>query len=99
MERMSDLLDPALRRLGVRREVREAQLRDLLADVLGPALARECRAVKLERGALLIATPNGATAQQLQSESPQIIAALNKQLGTAAVHRLRFTARSGDEPR
>lgn len=99
MDKLSDLIDPTLRKMGVRRGVREVQLRDLLDEVLGPALAEHCYALKLERGALLIATPNGATAQQLQAESPRIIADLNKRLGAMAVQRLRFRSRSGDEPR
>jgi hypothetical protein len=99
LDHIGDLIDPALRRLGVRREVREVQLREHLEQVLGPALGPTCRALRLERGALLIATPNGATAQQLQLESPRIIAALNERLGADAVKRLRFAALSGDEPR
>ncbi len=91
-DRVADLIDPALRGLGVRTRVREEQLRTLLADVVGPALSPMCRAVRLERGALLIATSNTALAHQLQLESLRLIGALNAALGTDAVHRLRFTA-------
>jgi hypothetical protein len=91
-DRIGDLLDPALKRLGVRTRVREEQLRTVLADVVGPALAPMCRAIALERGALLIATSNSALAHQLQLESVKLIAALNGALGTEAVRRLRFTA-------
>ena len=98
-DHISDLIDPALRKLGVRREVRELQLREHLEQVLGPALGPQCRALRLDRGALIIATPNGATAQQLQLESPRIIAALNERLGANSVRRLRFAPLSGDEPR
>jgi len=90
-DRIVDLIDPALRALGVRTRVREEQLRTLLAGVVGPALAPMCRAVRLERGALLIATSNSALAHQLQMESPTLIEALNNGLGAQAVHRLRFT--------
>jgi hypothetical protein len=51
-----------------------------------------CRAERLERGSLLIATANTALSHQLQMESPQLIAALNDALGVIAVKRLRFTA-------
>ncbi len=90
--RVSDLIDPALRGLGVRGRVREEQLRMALAEMLGPGLAPLCRAEKLERGALLIATANTALAHQLQLDAPRVIATLNRELGVDAVQRLRFTA-------
>lgn len=88
--RVGDLVDDALRRLGVRRAVREAQLRALLAEVLGPPLAPLCRAVSLDRGTLTIATAQPALAHQLQLDSPRLVAALNARLGSDAVRRLRF---------
>ena len=91
-DRIGDLLDPTLKRMGVRTQVREEQLRAALAAIVGPALASMCRAISLDRGALLIATSNSALAHQLQLESVKLIAALNGSLGTDAVRRLRFTA-------
>jgi len=91
-DRVADILDPALRGLGVRTRVREEQLRVLLAEIVGPALAPMCRAVRLERGALLIATSNTALAHQFQLDSLRLIASLNAALGADAVRRLRFTA-------
>lgn len=90
-DHLADLLDPALRGLGVRSRVREERLRSLLAAAVGPALSPMCRAVRLERGDLLIATTNTALAHQLQLESPRLIATLNEALGVTAVRRLRFT--------
>lgn len=97
--RLSDILDPALRRMGIRRAVREAQLQDVFAAVVGPALAPLCRAVSLDRGALLVATVNSALAQQLQMESPRLIHALNARVGEGTVKRLRFTALSDRDRR
>ena len=91
-DRVGDILDPALRGLGVRGQVRDEQLRVLLSDMLGPALSPMCRAIRLERGALLIATSNSALAHQLQLDSPRLISALNQGLNAQAVRRLRFTA-------
>jgi hypothetical protein len=91
-DRVSDLLDPALRGLGVRVRVREAQLRIALSDIVGPQLAPMCRAERLERGALLIATTNTALAHQLHMDATSLINALNAKIGAHAVKRLRFTA-------
>ena len=91
---IADVLGTALRRLGVQREVREVQLREALAEVVGPAAAPLCEALSLERGTLLVATRNGALAHQLQLDMPAIVRALNLRLGTDAVKRLRFTAMS-----
>lgn len=92
--RLSDILDPALRRLGVRRAVREVQLQEVFAEVVGPAVAPLCRALSLDRGALLVATAHTALAHQLQLEAPRIIHALNQRVGEGTVKRLRFTALS-----
>jgi hypothetical protein len=91
-ERIADILDPALRSLGVRARVREERIRLVLADVIGPALAKMCRAERLERGVLLIATTNTALSHQLQLDGPSLIDALNAGMGAIVVKRLRFCA-------
>lgn len=91
---ITEVLGTALRRLGVQREVREVQLRDAFAEVVGPAVAPLCEALSLQRGTVLVATRNGALAQQLQLEMPTIVRALNKRMGGEEVKRLRFTAMS-----
>jgi len=93
-QRLSDLFDPALRRMGIRRAVRQVQVQDAFAVVVGPAMGGMCRALSLERGALLIATAHTALSQQLQMDAPRIIAAVNARVGEGTVKRLRFTAMS-----
>jgi predicted nucleic acid-binding Zn ribbon protein len=90
-QRISDLFEPALRRMGVRRAVREVQVQDAFAEVVGPAVTPLCRALSLDRGALLVATAHTALAHQLQLEAPRIIHALNQRVGEGTVKRLRFT--------
>jgi predicted nucleic acid-binding Zn ribbon protein len=91
-QRISELFDPALRRMGIRRAVREVQVQEAFAEVVGPAVAPLCRALSVERGALLVGTVHTALAQQLQMDAPRIIAALNQRVGDGTVKRLRFTA-------
>jgi predicted nucleic acid-binding Zn ribbon protein len=95
-QRISDIFEPALRRMGIRRAVREVQLQDAFAEVVGPAVSPLCRAVSLDRGALLVATAHTALAHQLQLEAPRIIHALNQRVGENTVKRLRFKALGKD---
>ena len=97
-ERLDRILWPAVRRMGVTRKVRDAQLDDVLAEVVGPALAALCRPAGLDRGVLTIATAHGALAHQLQLDAPRLIASLNERLGGDVVRRLRFRALDGGPP-
>ena len=76
-QRLSDLIDPALRGLGVRGQVREERLRIALAEVVGAGLASLCRAARLDRGVLLIATANSSLAHHLQLDAPPGLDPLN----------------------
>jgi hypothetical protein len=89
---VGEILWPALRRMGISRKVRDLQLEDALARVVGPALAHLCRPAGLDRGTLTVATAHGALSHQLQLDSPRVIAALNRELGAEMVRRLRFRA-------
>ncbi len=93
--RLDAIVWPALRRMGISRKVRDAQLDDLLAIAVGPALAPLCRPAGLDRGVLTIATAHGALAHQLQLDSPRLIAALNEHLGGGVIKRLRFRGLDG----
>jgi hypothetical protein len=97
-ERLGQILWPAVRRMGISRKVRDAQLDDVLALVVGPALAPLCRPAGLDRGVLTIATAHGALAHQLQLDAPRMIASLNEHLGGDVVRRLRFRALDGGPP-
>lgn len=91
MNKVAELLDPALRKLGVRAHVRDAQVREIFAEVVGAALAPMCGAVRLDGRVLVVATSNSPLAHQLQLDSPKLIASINERLGDAVVNRLRFT--------
>jgi hypothetical protein len=94
-QRLDQIVWPALRRMGISRKVRDAQLDDVLALAVGPALAPLCRPAGLDRGVLTIATAHGALAHQLQLDAPRLIASLNERLGGDVVRRLRFRALDG----
>ena len=97
-QRLDQIVWPALRRMGISRKVREAQLDDVFALAVGPALAALCRPAGLDRGVLTIATAHGALAHQLQLDAPRLITTLNEHLGGDVVRRLRFRALDGGAP-
>src|SRR5258708_39670789 len=97
-QRLDQIIWPALRRMGISRKVRDAQLDELLALAVGPALAALCQPAGLDRGVLTIATAHGALAHQLQLDPPRLIASLNERLGGDVVRRLRFRALDGGPP-
>jgi hypothetical protein len=97
-QRLGEILWPALRRMGISRRVRDVQLGDVLARVVGPAVAPLCRPAGLDRGTLTIATAHGALAHQLQLDGPRLIAAVNRELGADVVRRLRFRALDSEPP-
>ena len=99
MDRIGDLLDPALRGMGVRARVREAQVSASLAAAVGDAMAPMCRVLKLERGTLMVGTSHPALAHQLSLDSPALISALNSRLGVEVVRRIRFVAMNPEPPR
>jgi hypothetical protein len=89
---IADLLDSALRDLGVTRDVHRVQLREAFAEAVGPALSPLCEALSLDHGVLLVGTRSGALAHQLHLESPGLMASLNQRLEGQRVRRMRFTA-------
>jgi len=92
MDRVSDIIDPTLRRMGVRTRVREAQLQEALASLLGSSLAPMCKAIELKRGTLVVATAHTGLAHQLQLDSANLVDSLNASIGEPVIRRLRFTA-------
>ena len=90
-ERVSNLVDDALKKLGIRGAVRSVRASDTFAEIVGAAIAPHCKAVNLERGVLMIATDNSALAHQLQLESARIIESMNEKLGGEVVKKFRFT--------
>jgi hypothetical protein len=90
IEPLAELLEPALKRMGIHGAVRDVQIGDVFADVVGAALAPHCRALRVEHGALVVACVNPALAQQLHLEKTRIISEVNLRLGSETVKRLRF---------
>lgn len=97
-EPVSNLLDRTLRAMGIRQQVRDVQIREVFAVVMGPAMLPFCRAERLERGTLVVASTNSALAHQIHMDSPRVIDAINERLGAKVVQRFRFIPLEGKSP-
>ncbi len=83
-------LGDAVKKMGVQRAVTEELAREAFLDAVGYPVAGMCSVVRLDRGALVLATANTALSHQLQMDSELLIAKVNARLGFSAIHRLRF---------
>jgi hypothetical protein len=86
------ILDPAARRRGFA----EASLLADWAEIVGPALARRCRPVRVDhapgrrRGGTLLVQASGAAAVEIQHAAPQIVERINTYFGYPAIRQLRL---------
>ena len=93
-ESLGQLLPRALRKMGVRNQVRNSQIGGVFSESVGPALSQVCRVERLERNTLVIASSNSVLNHQLQLDSVKLMAAINSRLGEDVVRRLRFVTLS-----
>ncbi len=85
--------------MGVRGQVRDAQIQEAFALAVGDAMVRLCRAERLERDTLVVASANPSLTHQLQLDSPRVMSAINKRLGATVVRRIRFIGLDPTAPR
>lgn len=90
MRRLSSLLSPALKDLGIFQRTREAQVRSLWPGVVGARLATECWPETLRGGTLVVRASSAALSHQLRLEAPVLLARLNEKLGDSVVRDLRL---------
>jgi predicted nucleic acid-binding Zn ribbon protein len=90
LARAGDTLDAALRRLGVAGRVRGVRAMLAWEEIMGPSLAAEAHAVKLERGVLTVSCRSNALRHQLTLDRLQLLERLRALLGQDVVKDLRF---------
>jgi len=97
VRKVADALPRALTSLGISRRTREAQALWLWPQLVGPALARETRALKLTGGTLWVTASSTPLAHQLHLERRGLIDRLNLLIGAPAVRDIRVR-QSGSSP-
>ena len=90
MRRIDMALPKALKSLGITRRTREAQALWLWAQIVGPELSRETRALKLTGGTLWVSASSTPLAHQLHLERVGLIERLNEMIGAPVIKEIRF---------
>ena len=90
MRSLKVALPGALKALGIARRTREAQAIWLWREAVGPDLARETSAIKLNGGTLWVGASSTALAHQLHLERELIRTRLNESIGAPVVRDIRF---------
>jgi hypothetical protein len=96
MTRVGDLLPVAARRLGLEDELRRSRAIATFDAIVAehvPAAVGACRAVRLERGALVVEADAPIVAQELRLQAGRLVGAFRAAPGGGPVSELRVTVR------
>jgi hypothetical protein len=89
-ESIKDLLDKALRKLGISKKVKKAQLLDTWSKVIGRDIKEHTEAKYFDRGTLFINVDDSSWAHQLLFMKQNLIKKINKKLDEELVTEIRF---------
>jgi len=87
---LKKILDKTLQSQGMDKRLRQESAVVHWEDIVGEKIAKASKAVKIDRGTLLIEVKSCAWKQQIQMLKPDIIKKLNAQLGGDIVKDIRF---------
>jgi len=87
---LKQILDKTLESHGIDKRLQQESAVVQWEDIVGAKIAQASKAVKIDRGTLLIEVKSCAWKQQIQMLKPEIIKKLNAQLGADVVKDIRF---------
>lgn len=91
--RVGDVLPGVLRTLGLQTRFNERRAVEMWVGVVGPELARRTRALRCERGMLVVHVDHGAWMQELHFIEKQLLTKMRAACPDIELNRIRFTAR------
>ncbi len=91
--RVESMLESVLGELGLEATAAAHRVGQRWVAAVGPEIAKHARPVGLRGGVLEVEVDSSVWCQQLQLSSPEILAALERELGEAAPRDLRFRVR------
>jgi len=87
---LKKILDKTLESQGISKRLRQENAVVRWEEIVGEKIAKASKAVKIDRGTLLIEVKSCAWKQQIQMLKPDIMKKLNTQLGADIVKDIRF---------
>lgn len=96
---LSDLMVPALARLGLKTKARQVQLMLAWPKVAGEGVAAESRVVDYARGRVTVETSSPAMSHGLLLQKQLLIDGLNAALRDDAVREIRFRLAASASPK
>jgi predicted nucleic acid-binding Zn ribbon protein len=89
-ELLSGLVPKVLDDLGIGGAIRVVQVAERWVEAVGPEIAAHCKPVLFKQDTLEVTVDSSVWCQQLQLQSPEILAALREVLGDRAPSGLWF---------
>jgi predicted nucleic acid-binding Zn ribbon protein len=87
---LKDILDHVLHSQGLDKRIQQENAVILWEEIVGPRIAKASKALRIDRGELLIQVKSSSWKQQIQMLKPDIIKKLNTHLGEKTVKAIRF---------
>ncbi|MFH1736997.1 MAG: DUF721 domain-containing protein [Actinomycetota bacterium] len=87
---ISDVLDALAGRLGIRKQLKRAQVINEWADIVGERIAKETRPDRIKGAVLFVACSGSVWAQELTFLKPEIIKKIRERVGPGIVADIRF---------
>jgi len=87
---LKHILDKTLKSQGMDKRIQQENAVIHWEDIVGKKIAQASKAVRIDRGTLLIEVKSSAWKHQIQMLKPEIIKKINAQLGADTVKNIRF---------
>jgi predicted nucleic acid-binding Zn ribbon protein len=87
---LKHILDKTLKSQGIDKRLQQENAVLHWEDIVGKKIANAAKAVRIDRGTLLVEVKSSAWKHQIQMLKPDIIKKINAQLGADTVKNIRF---------
>lgn len=89
-KKLANVLAQLLTKRGYGATTGDARLREAWATVVGPAMAKQCEATRLNRGKLEVIVANSLVRQEIQFDERRFLKRIQAKLPDANITGLRF---------
>ena len=90
MEHLKKAIKIAINKAGIENALKQESAVFLWKEVVGRKVSKAAKAVKVDRGTLIVKTDSSVWRQELQMQKEQLIEKINKKIGSGAIKEIRF---------